>query len=116
MNGKTSSVGSIGVMMTAYSFKKYYENAGIEEHTVVSPGSPDKNKAFFDMLEGNYKAIEAKLEEYRQIFVNTVVSARPSISKEALTGDMYLAEAAIDKAMADDYGDIETGLRYLYNN
>lgn len=112
MNGQTSEVGSIGVMVSAVDLIPYWEKMGIKVHTVLADGSEDKNKNYFDLLKGKYEGIKAELNSIREIFHTAVKTGRGDKLKgtEMLTGGMYPTEKAIALGMADKMGKMEDAI------
>lgn len=115
INGKTSEVGSIGVMATAYDLIPMWEKMGIKVHTVLADGSEDKNKSYFEMLNGNYDLVKAELNQVRVLFHETVKTGRAGKLKgeEMLTGKMYPAEEALKLGMVDQIGNMATAVAEL---
>ena len=55
---ENDEIGSVGVQFSFADLQPMWEKEGIKFHTVTAKQSQDKNKAFFDMLKGDYKAIK----------------------------------------------------------
>jgi protease-4 len=79
--GKTSTIGSIGVVVEGYDFSEYYKRMGIESVTIVNTDSPNKR---LDLTNDADKAILRKeLDDIAGIFFEHVASER-KISVESL--------------------------------
>lgn len=111
LSGETSEVGSIGTMFGIADMRGYWEEMGVKFHDVVSDLSPDKNKDFYELLKGNYELIKKNaLNPITEVFHNAVRAGRPDVKKEALTGQMYLGNKAIEMGLADSIGTMEDAL------
>ena len=102
----TAELGSIGVMLHYLDFTKWMRNEGIEEVQILSSFSPDKNKFnFSEPSETDIQLIQSDmLDPFALEFREAVKAARPGISNEALTGNTYLGNQAIQLGMADYMG------------
>ena len=116
LGGKTSEVGSIGVMLHYLDFSEYMRKEGISEVKIMSTLSPDKNKFnFSEPQEGDVKLIQSEmLDPLAKEFHASVKSRRPGISSDALTGNMFLAEQAIELGMADSIGTYTQAIERAY--
>lgn len=110
---QVAEIGSIGtaikVMDSSEAMKKY----GYQLHYVTADDSKDKNKAYFEMLKGNYDLIKQEsLNPTNDVFLSTVKKNREGKlqldkSKEPLTGKVYLAQTAIDYGLIDEIGTLD---------
>lgn len=116
-NSETAMIGSIGTMCTLMSRQGLQAANGIKEHNIVSDLSPDKNKAFYMAMTGDYTIIKKEvLDPLTEIFHQTVIDNRgdkmtdPKSAKEPLTGKIYLANAAIDNGLIDGIGSLSEAI------
>ena len=105
--GKTSQIGSIGVVVEGYDFSEYYKKMGIESIVITNTDSPDKR---LDLTSDSGKAIlREELDDIAEIFFEHVASER-NINIEAikeLKGRMVISTTAesiglMDKAATTD--------------
>lgn len=105
--GKTSAIGSIGVVVEGYDFSEYYKRMGIESITIVNTDSPDKR---LDLTNDKDRAIlREELDDIAGIFYEHAASEK-NISIEslkALKGRMIISTTAeqiglIDSMVATD--------------
>jgi len=99
--GKTSSIGSIGVVVEGYDFTEYYKRMGIESVTIVNTDSPDKR---LDLTTDQGKAIlREELDDIAGIFFEHVASERNiSIdSLKELKGRMIISTTAEQIGLID---------------
>jgi protease-4 len=101
---RLAEVGSIGVLLQFADMQPAYERLGVKFHEIYSSLSPDKNKAFRDILKGDYEAYTKDvLDPIAQNFVDTVMAARTGkISDETiLKGRLEFADKAITTGLID---------------
>jgi len=101
--GETSIFGSIGVVSTVVDYSKQLEAAGIKVTNVLAIGSEDKNAELEPDSKGNYPKLQKHLTEIRNVFVEQITAQRPEISKEVLTGKIFLASDAIKLGLVDGF-------------
>jgi protease-4 len=113
LSGKSSEVGSIGVMCTLYDMRGAYEAEGIKVHHLYSKTSQDKNAGYRQALEGDFSTIEDQLTSLDAIFMSEMKRMRPQINESAMYGATYLAEEAIAVGLADKIGSISELIGYI---
>lgn len=103
-------IGSIGVLMSFWDIIPYYEAQGLKYHQIVSNLSPDKTKMFDDLRKGNYEEYKKKmLDPVAQEFQNTIQRNLPKVSKDQMTGEVYLARDLMG-VMVDEIGNMDTAI------
>ncbi|WP_250632077.1 S49 family peptidase [Rhodoflexus caldus] len=108
----SSQLGSIGVMVTLADYTKMQAENGIKVHRIYAEQSPDKGKSYEDALKGRYKALqEETLNPMAQNFIDFVRRMRPQVSEEALTGRLFVANAAMQMGLADGYATLDSILK-----
>lgn len=86
-NDISAEFGSIGVMMSFYDMKPYYEKEGVKFHTIYAPESNYKNKPFEKALAGEYDLIqEEELSPLAIAFQNAVKANRGDKLKMDVAG------------------------------
>lgn len=103
LSGKTSEVGSCGVMVSFRDYKGYFEKHGIKDHYVNARTSPDKNKAALEAKDGKYELLQDELDKIHLIFKETVKEGLSNVKDEALTGKVYMGQDAIDMGLANGF-------------
>lgn len=109
----TTEIGSIGVMMSFADVQPMWEKQGVKFHRIVSDLSQDKNKEFYDALEGNYDTIKKEsLNPLAKIFIDAVKSNRAGkiTSDEIFTGKVYLAPDALKLGLIDEIGSFDVAV------
>ena len=118
----TVEIGSIG---TAANFKDYSKGSQVVSHYITADKSFDKNKDAREALKGNYLPIKSNIiNPTNDIFhtgiktnrgdklqlVEKTSDAGDITGEEPLTGQVYLAQAAIDNGLIDAIGNLQTVL------
>ncbi len=119
LNGKTAGVGSIGTMISGIDIVGILEKLGAKEFFVVADDSPDKNKAFREMLEGKEKSIKEELLNplNDQFKLNVTENRGESLNmkgNEPLTGKIYFGQSAIEMGLADSIGNFDAAVAKAY--
>lgn len=114
-NNISSTIGSIGVMMSFWDVKGYYEAQGYKLHVVYAPESDHKNLAWEKALEGEYDLIKSEeLSPLAISFQNAIKENRSGkldlTAKGLLNGKTYLAEQAVKVGLIDEIGNRETAM------
>ncbi len=120
-NAISATIGSIGVMMSFWDVKGYYEKLGYKLHTVYAPESDQKNLAFEKALEGDYGMLRD--EELSPLAVNFQKAVRENRSgkldltaKGLLNGRTYYAPDALSVGLIDEIGTRETAIQRAQHN
>jgi len=110
---EVAEIGSIGTAIKVMDSSEAMTKYGYKLHYVTADDSKDKNKAYFEMLKGNYDLIKQEsLNPTNDVFLSTVKRNREGKlqldkNNEPLTGKVYLAKAAIDNGLVDEIGTLE---------
>lgn len=108
-NGKTASLGSIGVVM---QFPKWWVEMMKEGViSIYASQSPDKHDLLKNLISENYAAIQSEhLNPYAEEFQKLVRKERPGVDASALTGKMYIAGDAKKLGLIDKIGTMQTAI------
>jgi len=116
-NSISATVGSIGVMMSFWDVKGYYEKLGYKLHTVYAPESDHKNLAFENALKEDYDLL--KSEELSPLaigFQNAIKTNRAGkLDLETtglLNGKTFYAQQALNVGLIDEIGNRERAVEY----
>ncbi|HWK58120.1 MAG TPA: S49 family peptidase [Parapedobacter sp.] len=116
-NGISATVGSIGVMMSFWDVKGYYEKLGYKLHTVYAPESDHKNLAFENALKEDYELL--KSEELSPLAVdfqnNVKTNRRGKLNLEEpglLNGKTFYAQKSLAVGLIDEIGTRDRAIQY----
>lgn len=111
LESKTAMIGSIGTQFEMDDNTDYLASIGKRRVRVKATASSDKNAATEQALSGNYAPLrEQMLDPLNDVFLSSVRAARPNVAEDALTGKMYVGQAAIDAGLADSFGTLQEAI------
>jgi protease-4 len=115
VNGKTSTLGSIGTMVTIIDAGGAYEKMGAKVYELYARTSPEKNAASRELAKGKDKMILNRLDQYDAVFMDAVKSGRgDKLNADAtLKGQDYLSEEALQYGLADSIGTLEDAVNMV---
>lgn len=103
MDNPMSQVGSIGAYAT-YLDDRVNKQTGEKYISVYARESPDKNRAYREVLEGRYEVCQDELSETVAMFRAAVQDGRPSVKADAdgvFTGALFYPSPAMSVGLAD---------------
>ena len=111
-SSETCEVGSIGTMVSFYDYKGYDEQQGIKQHVIYATKSNRKNRDFHDAQDGKYEGIiNNMLDPLNEIFINSIKANIPGVSEDVFSGEIYLANAAIEKGLINGISTFEKAVQ-----
>ncbi len=118
-NNISSEFGSIGVMLSFYSFQEYLKKEGIEEHIIMAPESDFKNRDWLKAREGDYKDMEqftlSPLAQKFQADVKAFRGSKLNTKVEGiLAGRMFYAEDALEHGLIDSIGNMDAAIEMVH--
>ena len=110
--GRTSMVGSVGVIWSYIDWSKYDARIGIEEIAIVSSQSPDK--ALDPKTEHGRARVQATVDELAGVFVGDVARNRATSDEQVIAdfggGWVLVGAEAVSAGMADRVGTFEQAI------
>ena len=114
---RMAEVGSIGVMASILDTRKMMADFGLKEINIVPPESADKNKNYFEALDGKTEGIiTEQLTPWALHFQNIVQSNRPLVGPEVLTGKTFYAYDGVNKGLVDKIGSMQMLIQDMITN
>lgn len=111
VNNETSTLGSIGTMISFADVQPMWEKEGVKFHYITADASTDKNKDFLEARKGNYGLLKEKLNAINDLFINSVKENRAGKlnlkNYNVLTGKTYLGLEAVSAGLADAINNFE---------
>ncbi len=108
--GKTSAVGSIGVIMQTMDLSGLYEKLGISVDNITSADSKDAGGGNRPMTEEERAYYQAQVDQINQVFIDTVAEGRDMPADEVgklATGMTFTGLDAVDNGLVDEIGTLE---------
>ena len=88
----TDQIGSVGVILRFQDMQSYWEAQGVKFHSIPASTSPDKNKMFEELREGNYDNYRKEvLDPIDEKFMNAIKTNCPACEEKHLTGKVFFA-------------------------
>ncbi len=110
LDGETSEVGSVGVMLSFFDIIPFYESLGFKYHEIYAPESDKKNEGWRDLSTQKDPAkIKAELSATAQLFRNVVQQGRGTrlgTDASVLEGRVFAGSDAVRVGLADSIGDL----------
>jgi ClpP class serine protease len=109
-NKRADAIGSIGGYTIIVDYDGLLEKFGAKVHTIYSDLSPDKNKGFRNVVEGNdpdYKNyIKEELNPMVETFHVDMKSIRPQLKEVVFKGGTWTGVQAIEMGLVDCNGSL----------
>ncbi len=108
--GKTSSVGSIGVIMSITDLSGLYEKLGISVDNITSADAKDAGAGSRPLTEEERTYYQAQVDQINQVFIDTVAEGRDmpvEDVKKLATGLSFTGLDAVDNGLVDEIGTLE---------
>jgi protease IV len=110
---RSSSVGSIGVIMQITNYEELYEKLGIKYTTIKQGEYKDVGSTDRPLTDEEIKLFEAQLEEVYWQFISDVAEARDMDIKEVeelATGWVFLGTEALELGLIDGIGNYKDAI------
>lgn len=115
-NPRLDCVGSIGVMVSFIDTSGIVAKQGGKVITEYADLSPDKNKAFENLLKGDASLyITEELNPIAETFIADMKKARPGIAEECFTGKTYNATDSLALGLIDEIGSKSLAFNKIIN-
>ncbi len=110
----SSSVGSIGTIMTVYDLEGLYEKLGVAVESIKSSDSKDMGASYRSLTDEERESLQAQVDRVNEMFVERVAEGR-GLDVDAVwewaDGTTYLGEDAAEMGMIDEVGTYDDALR-----
>ncbi len=97
-------VGSIGTYISVADYRKYFADKGVNIIDVYASKSTDKNRDYFDAVDGDTSRLQTLVDTFNDFFLNAVKGNREDhLDPESNwhTGEMFFAENAKQIGLID---------------
>ncbi len=109
--------GSIGVIMQMPNVRKMTDFVGFEMTTIKSGALKDAGNLFREMTEGEKNYLQETVDTAFEQFLSAVVEGRkldPELIRPFSDGRIILGSQAVKLGLVDDYGDLDTAARAVF--
>lgn len=110
-------VGSVGIVVTHYSFKRFFEQAGIDYREIYPDTADLKNKETRALVDNNDESlIKAKAEKIHKVFSETVarhlgIEYDPELP--LFRGEMFDGNEAVAAGYIDQFGGVADAVKWV---
>lgn len=114
---KSSKIGSIGVYLPVFDSSEMYKSQGIQVELIKNKEATYKGAGFdgTSLTDEQRNNLQEMVQEIYTEFSTSVKSARPSISKEAMQGQVFLGSRAKGMGLVDLVGSYGDAINLLVN-
>ncbi len=105
-DNKLSLTGSIGAYCTLLDDRENKQN-GYKLISVYAKESTDKNLAYREALDGKPEKLQEELSLIVKEFHNDILTNRPLLKEEVLSGSTYYTSKAIELSLVDDIATLD---------
>ncbi|MGY3690832.1 signal peptide peptidase SppA [Bradyrhizobium sp. USDA 3240] len=108
--------GSIGVVLVHLDHSARLDKAGVRPTLIHAGARKVDGNPYQALPDGVRTSLQAEVDRYYGMFVETVALNRPALSPAAVRATeaaTYIGQAAVDAGLADEIGDIEKALTEL---
>lgn len=116
-NSEMAEVGSIGTYLTVADYQKFYEQQGIRLIEIYATLSKDKNKPYYEALNGNLEPLRQVADKFNEKFISTIEKNREgklTSGREVWgTGKVYFAEDAMALGLIDEINSFQNTLNMI---
>ncbi|WP_141933571.1 S49 family peptidase [Bradyrhizobium sp. UNPA324] len=108
--------GSIGVVLAHFDHSARLDKAGVRPTLIHAGARKIDANPFQPLPEGVQKNLQAEVDKFYEMFVETVALNRPSLTPAAIRGTeaaTFIGKAAIDAGLADQIGGMEEALAHV---
>lgn len=108
-----SEWGSIGVIVTHFSYEKQLEEDGITVTIIKSDELKAVGGPYKDLTEKEVSHIKSQVDQYNDLFQEHVRSKRPGVRLASMKGETYIGEDALRMGLIDAVMSYDQTIDYI---
>lgn len=108
-----SEWGSIGVVVTHFSYEKQLENDGVKVTTIKSDVLKAIGGPYTDLTDKEVEHIKAQVDQYNDLFHEHVKSKRPGVRLSSMKGETYIGAEALRMGLIDAVMSYDQTIDYI---
>lgn len=108
-----SEWGSIGVIVTHFSYEKRLEEDGIKVTVIKSDELKAVGGPYKDLTDKEISHIKAQVDQYNDLFHEHVRTQRPGVRLSSMHGETYIGEEALHKGLIDAVMSYDQTIDYI---
>jgi signal peptide peptidase SppA len=110
-----AELGSIGVIVTHFSYEKALESEGIKVEIIRSSEMKAIGGPYKDLTEKEINHIQRQVGQMNDLFQGHVQAQRPRLKISALTGETFIGAEAVTVGLADGVMSYDAVIQYIQN-
>lgn len=105
---RSSSVGSIGTIISFMDYSRMMENAGVKVEVITNKEATMKGAGTMGsaLTEAQRESLQARVDSAFSEFRSLVTSARPWIKDDSMKGQSFWGAEALERGLVDRIGDM----------
>lgn len=111
-----AEIGSIGVIMTHFSYEKQIEENGVKVTVIKSAEMKAIGGPYKDLTDKEVAHIQEQVDQYDNLFKTHVQSERPGVKFSAMNGATYIGAEAVKVGLADAVMSYDEVMNYIQTN
>lgn len=108
-----SEWGSIGVIVTHFSYEKQLETEGIAVTVIKSSELKAVGGPYKDLTEKEVTHIKSQVDQYNDLFQEHVKSSRPGVKLSSMKGETYIGTEALRMGLIDAVMSYDQTIEYI---
>jgi len=108
-----SEWGSIGVIVTHFSYEKQLETEGIAVTVIKSDELKAVGGPYKDLTEKEVAHIKSQVDQYNDLFQEHVKSSRPGVKLSSMKGETYIGTEALKMGLVDAVMSYDQTIEYI---
>jgi len=108
-----SEWGSIGVIVTHFSYEKMLEEDGINVTVIKSDELKAVGGPYKDLTDKEISHIKSQVDQYNDLFHKHVKSKRPGVRLSSMKGETFIGEEALRMGLVDAVMSYDQTINYI---
>lgn len=108
-----SEWGSIGVIVTHFSYEKQLEDDGIKVTVIKSDELKAVGGPYKDLTDKEVSHIKSQVDQYNDLFQEHVRSKRPGVRLASMKGETYIGDEALKMGLIDAVMSYDQTINYI---
>ena len=108
-----SEWGSIGVIVSHFSYEKQLESDGVKVTVVKSAELKAVGGPYTDLTDKEVEHIQAQVDQYNDLFHEHVKSKRPGVRLSSMKGETYIGSEALRMGLIDAVMSYDQTIDYI---
>lgn len=108
-----SEWGSVGVIVTHFSYEKQLEDAGVSVTVLRSADFKAVGGPYKDLTDKEVEHIKSQVDQYNDLFQEHIRSKRPGVRLTSMRGETYIGDEALRVGLIDAVMSYDQTINYI---